>query len=246
MRCEEGVTEAEGSAGVAVGEAEGEGLRESLAGAEAEARERGGGAEAHAVAAKVRHREKEGVPVSDLVPVAAAEPPGEPLPFVVAEGAPGLPLCVAPAEADSPPVAVAGAEGDGPPLPEAARLRVAATETVVLSVGSADAEAQRLALTEAVLEAVVAPLRLPLPVGGEEGLSREGDAVGEAPPGGDPVARAVPDAVKKALKVDGSDALAVELAVNEVLPVAPGERDVDAEPEREGSEEKEGAFEVVG
>jgi len=38
----------------------------------------------------------------------------------------------------------------------------------------------------------------------------------------------------------------VELAVQEVLPVASGERDVDGEPERERSEEREGTPEVVG
>ena len=231
-----------------LGVAEGAALRESLAPAEAVACERLAGAEAHAVIDTLRQAEKVAVPVSETVPLRAAEPLPEALPPLGdAEGTPGVPLCVgdalagaegvAPAELLRPLEAVAGAEGDAPLLPLAPGLSVAPADVEALPEGAADADAQRLALTEAVLEGVAMPVRLSEAVGAGEALSREGEGVGVAPPAGDAEARAVADAVKVALAEGAPDVLPVALAVHDVLSVKSELRDTDAEPVRERSVE---------
>jgi len=114
---------------------------------------------------------------------------------------------------------------------------VAPADIEALPEGAADADAQRLALTEAVLEGVAMPVRLSEAVGAGEALSREGEGVGVAPPAGDAEARAVADAVKVALAEGAPDVLPVALAVHDVLSVKSELRDTDAEPVRERSVE---------
>jgi len=116
-------------------------------------------------------------------------------------------------------VADAGLEEDAVALPETAGVSVPAADTEGLSEGRAVAEAQRLTLTDAVPEAEARPLRVALPEGAAEGLSREREGVGEAPPGGEVVARAEAEAVKVADTDAGGDALLVVFAVQEVLHV---------------------------
>jgi hypothetical protein len=216
--------------GEMVGFTEGSALRELLAGADTVAREREGGAEAHAVTDSERQGDKEGVPVREFVLVAAGVTLCEALPpLEEAVGTPGVPVCVgeplatalgvAPAEGVRPEVADAGLEEDAVALPETAGVSVPAADTEGLSEGRAVAEAQRLTLTDAVPEAEARPLRVALPEGAAEGLSREREGVGEAPPGGEVVARAEAEAVKVADTDAGGDALLVVFAVQEVLHV---------------------------